>query len=541
MYLKSLQYNYQTEQRIERDRLLAQLMNLDENMTLAEKQQAIHDTIISDWQDFNLTCEGEYKYYNGTFSNFLDEYTNNMVRLAELQRQQLEILSSFDLLQTNDQMSNIFQGITNSGDIANAIGMTDADKAMLDYAGKLWNQGNTEGNQDLMEYAHELAESIRDKYGFSGGDDGSGFFITDIDKLEEAYNNQESILVDVINSLIKYNSGLSGQFNTEKYLNDIRNGNQADNLTEQQKNYLNQAGINTDIVNNWISYNADSSAQYDLQTMEFDNFLTKYASQIAEYASLQNQLNSLQNSLNLSGGLNGLEGLNGLDLGNIISGGGGGGSAPTMSAADQAALDEAGRLWNEANAKGDQAGMEAAHAMAEAIRDKYGYSGGDDGSQVIYKGSSSSGGSGSSGSSSSSSSGSSGSSYDSSKGSFSDWLADNGAPSWVVNSEKQKEEKGGYAEGLENGPITYTGLAMLHGTKAKPEYVLNNDQAYNLLYNLSASKMAPFETVNKSEQGDTWNLYGDINVDGAEDPAEFWNTVMNSAGNRWNTTKNKRK
>lgn len=486
LYLKSLQWSYSEEQRIERDRLLAQLMNLDENMTLAEKQQAIHDTIISDWQDFNLTCEGEYKYYNGTFSNFLDEYTNNMVRLAELQRQQLEILSSFDLLQTNDQMSNIFQGITNSGDIANAIGMTDADKAMLDYAGKLWNQGNSEGNQDLMEYAHELAESIRDKYGFSGGDDGSGFFITDTDKLEEAYNNQESILVDAINSLTKYNSSLSGQFNTEKYLNDIRNGNQADNLTEQQKNYLNQAGINTDIVNNWISYNADSSAQYDLQTMEFGNFLTKYSDQINEYSALQSKLNSLQSSLGSINGIGGSsdDGEHAIWTGGGSSGGGSGGGSGSS---------------NDSSSGGSSSGG------SSTVNDPYKDENGD------Y-------------------------SYDNKP---SQDIPDSVWKDFVDKHNASNNK--GYAEGLENGPITYTGLAMLHGTKAKPEYVLNNDQAYNLLYNLSASKMAPFEAVNKSEQGDTWNLYGDINVDGAEDPAEFWNTVMNSAGNRWNTTKNKRK
>lgn len=39
----------------------------------------------------------------------------------------------------------------------------------------------------------------------------------------------------------------------------------------------------------------------------------------------------------------------------------------------------------------------------------------------------------------------------------------------------------GYADG---GEVNYTGLAMLHGTPSKPEYVLNNDQMRNLLSNL---------------------------------------------------------
>jgi hypothetical protein len=33
----------------------------------------------------------------------------------------------------------------------------------------------------------------------------------------------------------------------------------------------------------------------------------------------------------------------------------------------------------------------------------------------------------------------------------------------------------GYSSGIENGPVTYTGLAMLHGSPSSPEYVLNSD------------------------------------------------------------------
>lgn len=53
------------------------------------------------------------------------------------------------------------------------------------------------------------------------------------------------------------------------------------------------------------------------------------------------------------------------------------------SEADRTALSAAGKKWNEANARGDKAGMDSAHAEAEAIRNKYGFSGGDDGSAYI--------------------------------------------------------------------------------------------------------------------------------------------------------------
>lgn len=54
-----------------------------------------------------------------------------------------------------------------------------------------------------------------------------------------------------------------------------------------------------------------------------------------------------------------------------------------LSDSDSDAIKAAQKAYNEAKAKGDTAGMEKAHADAEAIRNKNGYSGGDDGSKVI--------------------------------------------------------------------------------------------------------------------------------------------------------------
>ena len=54
-----------------------------------------------------------------------------------------------------------------------------------------------------------------------------------------------------------------------------------------------------------------------------------------------------------------------------------------MTKKDQDALAAAGKAWTEANARGDKAGMDAAHKQAESIRNSYGYSGGDDGSKKI--------------------------------------------------------------------------------------------------------------------------------------------------------------
>lgn len=55
----------------------------------------------------------------------------------------------------------------------------------------------------------------------------------------------------------------------------------------------------------------------------------------------------------------------------------------TMTAEDQARIKAAGDVWGAAYAAGDEVGMRAAHADAERVRAKYGFSGGEDGSQHI--------------------------------------------------------------------------------------------------------------------------------------------------------------
>ena len=104
---------------------------------------------------------------------------------------------------------------------------------------------------------------------------------------------------------------------------------------------------------------------------------------------------------------------------------------------------------------------------------------------------------------------------------------------------EHEKEVAGYSSGIKNGPVTYTGLAMLHGSPNEPEYVLNNDQAYNLLYNMSSSKMSEFEPVQKSDSGTQYIVQGDIILEGVDDPSKFWQEVTTAMGNRWNVTKNR--
>ena len=95
-----------------------------------------------------------------------------------------------------------------------------------------------------------------------------------------------------------------------------------------------------------------------------------------------------------------------------------------------------------------------------------------------------------------------------------------------------------YASGIEEGPVTYTGLAMLHGTPSKPEYVLNSDQAYNLLRNMATTRLPEMErTGTDNSCGTQYIVQGDVVLEGVNDPAKFWSGVTTAMGSRWNVTR----
>lgn len=105
-------------------------------------------------------------------------------------------------------------------------------------------------------------------------------------------------------------------------------------------------------------------------------------------------------------------------------------------------------------------------------------------------------------------------------------------------TSKVKEKS--YSTGIENGPVTYTGLAMLHGTPTSPEFVLNSDQAYNLLRNMATTRMPEMQKVSGGEtQSTQYIVQGDIVLENTNDPAQFWDDVSKAMSNRHNVTKNR--
>lgn len=76
----------------------------------------------------------------------------------------------------------------------NDAGMNNSDKQKIAALGEQWQAAQKAGNQGGMNEAHEQAELIRKKYGYSGGGDGSGFKIVGNNTvLPEAKDQSENI------------------------------------------------------------------------------------------------------------------------------------------------------------------------------------------------------------------------------------------------------------------------------------------------------------------------------------------------------------
>lgn len=350
LYLKALDWRYNEAQRIERDRLLAELFGLDQSMSNADLQKEIYDRIFNDMTEFNANCEGSYKEYIGIFSNFLQEYTALVLQLAELQRQALALMDSAQYL-----------GLNNYENIPVPRGWTTLGEGTGGYGG---------GSSGSYGYASDYQAVINRILGDKSNYGSDGKLLPDakarIDSLEGLRNEK----ID--------NEGLSY------------------NKTYGQSNATWGGGSSSGGSGNKTS----SSSPYNSKT-DYNNE-SKY-------------------------------------LDNLI--------------------------------KNGSAGQKA----------------------------------------------------------------------WAQNQKKELDKaQKGYADGIENGPVTYTGLSMLHGTYSKPEYVLNSDQAYNLLRNLATTKLPEYTSTLSQDMGVSYVIQGDVVLENCDDPAQFWNQVMAATHNRYNVTKNKR-
>lgn len=349
LYLKALQYQYETAERIERDRLLAEMMNIDQSLSNEEIQKEMRQRIMDDMQNFIEVQNNDYQNYLGIFSSFINSYTQLVLQLAELQRQALSLIDSSQYLGLNAGGSFSITGATGGGGFGNALDRLDSG---VDYSRNFQAEINgILGNKDNYGPDGKLVAGAKQKI-----DTLEGFHNDKIDKFglpyEKTYGQS--------NATWSGGGGSSG------------------------------GG----------SKKSSSSSPYNSKT-DYNNE-SKY-------------------------------------LDNLI--------------------------------KNGSAGQKA----------------------------------------------------------------------WAQNQKKELDKaQKGYADGIENGPVTYTGLSMLHGTYSKPEYVLNSDQAYNLLRNLATTKLPEYTSTLSQDMGVSYVIQGDVVLENCDDPAQFWNQVMAATHNRYNVTKNKR-
>ena len=351
LYLKALEWSWNEAERIERDRLLAEMMNIDESLSNEEIQKEMRQRIMDDMQNFIEVQNNDYQNYLGIFSNFINSYTQLVLQLAELQRQALSLIDSSQYLGLNAGGSFSITNATGGGGFGNALDRLDSG---VDYS------------RDFQAEINELKKQ------YDAADTAS--------EKREIWNRLKS-LEEFRNE--KIDLGLGGNYEkTYNYTSGSSSGGGSGKSSGGSGN------------------KTSSSSPYNSKT-DYNNE-SKY-------------------------------------LDNLI--------------------------------KNGSAGQKA----------------------------------------------------------------------WAQNQKKELDKaQKGYADGIENGPVTYTGLSMLHGTYSKPEYVLNSDQAYNLLRNLATTKLPEYTSTLSQDMGLSYVIQGDVVLENCDDPAQFWNQVMAATHNRYNVTKNKR-
>jgi hypothetical protein len=118
----------------------------------------------------------------------------------------------------------------------------------------------------------------------------------------------------------------------------------------------------------------------------------------------------------------------------------------------------------------------------------------------------------------------------------------NGGDGYTVKTGAIKYKLPGYSSGIENGPVTYTGLAMLHGSPSSPEYVLNSDQAGTLLKNLSTMTLSPYQapqvdSYNHNASSTVYQFNGDLNLPNVQRPDQFFDELLRKANVQFPTIK----
>lgn len=112
---------------------------------------------------------GSFDNLQNNFGSAMDEISNSLGNLGNI---------AGSIAGGIGNKTDGYKPLDGSGfDYAGAVGMSDEDRNAIAAAKELYNRGQALGDKNMMALAHQQAESIRKKYGYSGGTDGSMYIL----------------------------------------------------------------------------------------------------------------------------------------------------------------------------------------------------------------------------------------------------------------------------------------------------------------------------------------------------------------------------
>ena len=198
--------------------------------------------------------------------------------------------------------SSGYRPLDSSGnDYASMVGMSDLDKAALEAAGQSWNNANAAGDRAGMDAAHRQAESIRNKYGYSGGSDGSQYIPTGVTKQEFSYSSAPSYTSKYQDQIDELTEAILGREPFEyNYLEDPNYQQYEESYTRSgqraMQDTLGQVAARTGGLAS--SYATTASQQ------AYDNYMSALADKIPElrqlaYSMYMDEGNEMRNNLEM--------------------------------------------------------------------------------------------------------------------------------------------------------------------------------------------------------------------------------------------------
>ena len=516
LYLKELEWDYKEFERINNERILEELMG-------CETEEEVRKRITDDMQKFNKDALENYKNYNTIFQdNLLTPYKNNLVELQKLYEQTAQLVNSINGLWVND---NNF--MTPDQLIAGSASISELDLSH-DYSRDMLVAKDESTFWKLADLRNQKASQL--------GQDLSGN--------NPKYRSNEQLYKEwKIN-----NAGLQKSSKLQKNILDKNNNfwsayNQTDGRLKSDSVGTTDKWVN-DMCREYVEYNNQYNTLLN-QGMSANN---------AELQTLQQQMSNIQDQIAQRMQLS-VEEIQTIGAQMVAAQQNVYQQVMSMNERIQSAY--ASSLASGGGAVSIGGGLSVSSGRADAVSGKD-YIQNEDGSytdlhtgQITTKRPSGSNSKNTTSSAFVSENTNGGKGYGTVNASSLRDTANKKLEESKTTGKKvslgggvsidySKIKNKSYSTGIENGPVTYTGLAMLHGTPGNPEFVLNSDQAYTLLRNMATTKLPETKKVAGAEgQNTQYIVQGDIVLENTNNPAQFWDDVSKAMSNRHNVTKNR--